>query len=280
MYENTHRTSPYDDLYIYYLDGHVLHQHTLYLTNFIGDWQEDQFSFLFFSQPACAQVRGIVAAQPALKLLDEFQISYVDWQGGQIASFRAGKFHIVPPWEKDANETLIDDVLLLDPGVVFGTGGHPTTHDCLEALELACDNQPPQTCLDIGTGTGLLALAAANLGCKDILALDMNYLAVKTALMNVRLNKMEDKILVIKGDAHNFIDFTSDIMISNIHYDVMKKLIKSKGFLFHKKFILSGLLRSQAKQVESKLLEYPIKILEKWSHNGVWFTYYGSIVGK
>ena len=80
--------------------------------------------------------------------------------------------------------------ILLDPGLVFGTGTHPTTRDCLDALELAAGSKKFNTVLDLGTGTGLLALAAAKLGSKGVVAADLNLLAAKTAERNVKLNHL------------------------------------------------------------------------------------------
>ncbi|WP_083456182.1 50S ribosomal protein L11 methyltransferase [Desulfosarcina cetonica] len=168
-----------------------------------------------------------------------------------------------------------DDTIVLDPGVVFGTGTHPTTQDCLEALELAFAAGSVETTLDLGTGTGLLALAAARLGCPKVLAVDLTLLAAKTAERNVRLNQLGGQVLVTQGDAEKFIDFTSDLVVSNIHYDVMKNLLDTTGFLKKKRFILSGLMRSEAARVESTLAGLPVKLLKRWNRDGIWSTFYG-----
>jgi ribosomal protein L11 methyltransferase len=80
--------------------------------------------------------------------------------------------------------------ILMDPGVVFGTGTHPTTHDCLSALQLAFDRQAVTRVLDVGTGTGLLALAAAKMGRASRVAVDLNHLAAETA-RNAMCNTIE-----------------------------------------------------------------------------------------
>jgi ribosomal protein L11 methyltransferase len=164
---------------------------------------------------------------------------------------------------------------ILDPGLVFGTGTHPTTRDCLDAVELAVRETTPQVVLDLGTGTGLLALATARLGCKINLAVDLNLLAAKTAAKNVRLNDLEGRVTVVRGYAEDFIVFPADLLIANIHYDVIKKLIRAESFASKKRFILSGLLRSEAKQVRIELERLPAKILKSWTHEGIWHTFYG-----
>jgi ribosomal protein L11 methyltransferase len=159
--------------------------------------------------------------------------------------------------------------------VVFGTGTHPTTCDCLEALEMATAAKMPETVLDLGTGTGLLALAAAQLGCKNIIAVDLNLLAAKTALNNVYVNNLGKKVLVAQGRAEDFINYPADLVIANIHFDVMQAVINSEEFLQKERFILSGLLRSEAKAVTHKLAQYPIKLIKTWTQDGIWHTLYG-----
>jgi len=75
-------------------------------------------------------------------------------------------------------------------------------------------------------------------------------------------------------------DFHADLVVTNIHYDVMKHLINSKGFLNKGKFILSGLLRSQAEEINYILSQHPVKILKQWNRDGIWHTFLGTICQK
>ena len=192
-----------------------------------------------------------------------------------MTSFDQGCFRVIPPWEKDAVTGHAQHRIILDPGVVFGTGTHPTTRDCLDAVELAVWEETPEVVLDLGTGTGLLALATACLGSKLNLAVDLNLLAAKTAAKNVRFNNLESRVTVVQGYAEDFIVFPADLLIANIHYDVMKKLIRAESFVSKKRFILSGLLRSEAKQVRIELERLSAKIIKSWTHEGIWHTFYG-----
>jgi ribosomal protein L11 methyltransferase len=267
--------TPYKDLYIYYLEGRLKSNLKIFHDHFIGNWQEDEFSFLFFSRPAPKEVGEILRSNPGSALLEEFHMTYDQWQGDTIAPFKIGRFHIIPPWGKPSNRagTSSEDLtILLDPGVVFGNGLHTTTQDCLEALEMVFLRENIASALDLGTGTGLLSLAASLLGCKTTLAVDVNFLAANTALRNVRLNGLENTILVVQGRAEDFIDSPSDLMIANIHYEVMKQLITAPGFLKKKWFILSGLLRSQARDLRFKLSRLPIRIIKECSREGIWHT--------
>lgn len=159
--------------------------------------------------------------------------------------------------------------------MVFGNGTHPTTATCLEAIEIACHGGKVQCMQDLGTGTGVLALAAAKIGCKNIAAIDFNYLACCTAQSNVELNGLTDTILVVNGKAEELLVRPSDLLVANIHYDVMKQLIEAEGFLRQKWFVLSGLLKSETEKIITELSKKPVHILKRWNDGGVWNTILG-----
>ena len=272
-----YHTPQYKDLFIYYLKGHLPYNTLPSGIDFIGDWEEDEFSFLFFTRPSDSLVENLLNRLPEIKLIDKYNMTYEDWHGDKITSFQAGRFIITPPWEDNPHEKEPPGNLhiLLDPGVVFGTGTHPTTNDCLEALDSLCYGQKINTALDLGTGTGLLAIAAAKLQCEFILAVDFNFLAAKTARNNVKINGLEKNITVVQGRAEELLDKPADLMISNIHFDVMKNLINSKGFLNSRFFILSGLLRSEAGVVTDQLNRLPVTVLNTWERDDIWYTFLG-----
>jgi ribosomal protein L11 methyltransferase len=261
-------------LYIYYIEGTVPALHTIEAENFIGNWVEEDFSFLFFTQPAKDQVEEILAEFPELTLLDDYQMTYGQWQGGNIEPVRIGRFLLNPTWIK-ASPGKNDISITLDSGVVFGNGAHPTTQACLEAIDIACAGKKARTMLDLGSGTGVLALAAAKIGCKKILAVDYNYLATRTARTNVTLNQLEDQILVVNGRAEEHISVGTDLLVANIHYDVMKELVRTEGFLEQKWFVLSGLLRSEAEKILEFLRSQPVLILKRWNQDEIWHTILG-----
>ncbi len=282
-------SNPYGELFIYYLQGCLTRENLINDTAFIGNWEEDGHSFLFFSRPSDLTVTTLLRNQPQLKLLDQYQMSYDEWHGQPVAPMRIGRLYIFPPWlaktihgfgpDRKISGTDADTIeILLDPGVVFGTGSHATTRHCIEAIQLVADKEPIDTAIDIGTGTGLLAIAAVKLGCKKALALDLNYLAVKTAATNIHINGLEERIVAIQGSAENFVDLPSNLMISNIHYDVMKRLLCRACPLPTKYVILSGLLRSQATHVETLLHQASIRILKKWDSQGIWHSYLGRVL--
>ena len=216
--------------------------------------------------------------QPHLHLVDSYQMTYSQWLGEAFSTFEHGKFRIVPPWETRAGAAASSDkiMIVLDPGLVFGTGTHATTRDCLTALELAARSHQFSTVLDLGTGTGLLALAAARLGSRQAVGVDLNLLAAETARNNAGLNQLQDRVMIVRGRAEDMIGCTADLVIANIHYDVMRHLISSGEFLAKKHFILSGLMRSEAKSIVDRLDRLPVKILKKWDQDGIWHTFYGT----
>lgn len=271
---------PRENLYIYYLKGRVAPDMDLREAGFIGNWEEDGFSFLFYTRPCPERIDAILSAQPQLTLLDAYHMTYADWLGERPTTFSAGRFIIAPPWENRPEEIGPPGEylrLVLDPGVVFGTGTHVTTRDCLRALEsvYATDSPPPHTAIDLGTGTGVLALAAAAMGSLKTLAVDINFLAARTAAENVRLNRMEDRILAVQGKAELLIDWPADILVANIHYDVMRLLLTTSGFRQKKWFVLSGLTRSQVVAVDELLVESGADILNRWEGDGIWHTLMG-----
>ena len=282
LYNMHHKAcaGPCQELFIYYLKGRLKADSKTLPENCIGNWEEEEDSFLFFSRPAFEQVENLLSRQPQLSYIDSYQMPYEQWLGEVFSTFEHGKFRIIPLWEAPreqlcANGNNLD--ILLDPGLVFGTGTHPTTRDCLDALELAAGSKAFNTVLDLGTGTGLLALAAAKLGSNGVVAADLNLLAAKTAHRNVRLNHLQDRVVTVQGRAEDMIAYPADLVIANIHYDVMRQLVNDNGFLTKKRFILSGLLRSEAKNIADILARRQVKIIKQWAHEGIWHTFYGKM---
>ncbi len=261
-------------LHIYYLEGILPPDLHVPVEYFVGNWVEDDFSFLFFRKSAKETVETLLSDYPNIKLLDKYEMSYEQWQGGVVEPVRLGRFLLNPPWIK-ASPQKGEIAITLDSGVVFGNGAHPTTQACLEAIELACAGGKVQTMLDLGSGTGILSLAAARLGCRRILSVDYNFLASQTTRTNVILNDLKNQIFVVNGKAGDHTAVATDLLVANIHYDVMKDLIRTEGFLKQKWFVLSGLLRSETEKVSAFLSTQPVHILKRWNNDNTWNTLLG-----
>jgi ribosomal protein L11 methyltransferase len=266
------RERPYQELYIYMLDGIVLEEEEISLgSGFIGNWIEGGNSFLFFTVPARERVSGLLSARPDLRLLDDFCFRYEDWQGGGLEPLRIDPFLIVPPWmDLDASQGQVK--IVLDPGVVFGTGLHPTTKDCLRAIAHLDKIAAMGRVLDIGTGTGILGLAAASLGAREVWALDSNPLCVRTARRNVRLNHLEGLVTVEQGSAEDFSGKAAETVVANIHYEATRRLLELPEFREREWFVFSGLMRSQARDLKTQLANCGLRLMEEWDSEMTWYT--------
>ena len=240
--------------------------------HFIGNWEEAGDTFLFFSQPADSEVARWTAQNPDAHLVDRYEMTYEEWQGGRLEPFFAGPFYVRPPWVQASPSPDAVHELIIDPGVVFGAGTHPTTRDCLIALGKVSRDGGAHTAVDIGTGTGILAVAAAKMGCRRVVAVDLNHLAVQTALANFRRNGLEAQVLPVQGLALDFISLKADLVIANIHFDAMLPALRAFDPTHGRWLVLSGLLRSQVRQIEALLPGLCIEICDKWEHQETWFT--------
>lgn len=198
--------------------------------------------------------------------------------------FRLGRrIKIWPTWlsrESDDDVRPDDVVLVLDPGMAFGTGLHPTTQGCLMALEDVVRPEAGMTVLDAGTGSGILAIAAALLGATEIAAFDTDALAVQATQDNAAHNGVSDLIHVWRGELDSARAETSrdtwDIVVANILAPVIIGLLAEKGLMNHVapggRLILSGIILEQGAAVE-RAMEAAGGWVERSITAGDWVTY-------
>ena len=143
-----------------------------------------------------AQVALILSLFPEAKVdcqWDEFFEE--NWQENWRKYFRpqriSSKLIVLPAWEKYEPKKG-EIVLFIEPATAFGTGTHETTRLCLKAMEIFFPLEHPQSLLDVGTGTGILAIYGAKLGIKEIVAVDIDPLAIEAAQKNCQLNKVKN----------------------------------------------------------------------------------------
>ena len=167
--------------------------------------------------------------------------------------FRAGERLVIKPSWEAYEEKEGDLVLELDPGMAFGTGTHETTFMCMEQLEKYVT--PGCKTIDVGCGSGILGLAAAKLGSSDVLAIDLDELAVKVAAENTVKNGLSDKVRVVHGDLLEKADEMADVIVANIIADVICFLCgpAKKHLLPGGTFICSGIIREREQDVQDAL---------------------------
>lgn len=172
------------------------------------------------------------------------------------------RFTIVPTWENYTPVSSDELIIELDPGMAFGTGTHPTTVMCVQALEQTV-NEGDQV-IDVGTGTGVLSIAAAMLGSKSVTALDLDEVAVQSAKINIKLNKVNELVTVAQNNLLDGIDGPADIVVANILAEVIMrftddvaKVVKKDGY-----FIASGIIQQKRDEVKANIVQAGFTIEE------------------
>ncbi|KWW12502.1 MULTISPECIES: 50S ribosomal protein L11 methyltransferase [Bacillaceae] len=163
------------------------------------------------------------------------------------------RFTIVPTWE-DYTPVSSDELIIeLDPGMAFGTGTHPTTVMCIQALERTV--RPGDLVVDVGTGSGVLSIAAALLDAKQIQSLDLDEVAVQSATQNVQLNNVQDRVSVSQGNLLDGVHEQADVVVANILAEVIMrftddvaKVVKPGGY-----FIASGIIQPKKQDVKDAI---------------------------
>ncbi|MBQ8507526.1 MAG: 50S ribosomal protein L11 methyltransferase [Clostridia bacterium] len=182
--------------------------------------------------------------------------------------FRLGSHMVIKPGWCECEIREGDKVIEIDPGMAFGTGTHETTGMCVELVEKYIT--PGVTAIDVGTGTGILAIAAAHMGAKDVLAIDIDRVAVRVAEENAKINGFGGLIRCKAGDLLENVDEQADVVIANIIADVIimmaapvRKHIKEGG-----RFICSGISSERKQDVLDELDRAGYTVLDVYERGG------------
>lgn len=156
-----------------------------------------------------------------------------------------------------------DIVIEIDSGMAFGTGTHETTMLCIRMIEKYMSDG--YKVLDVGSGSGILSIAAAKLGASDVLGIDIDEDAVRVSNENYELNKVSDRAKAIVGDLTAGVDYKANIVVANLLADIVMRLSKdAKRHLGEKGiFITSGILTEKSEAVEKCMIECGFEIVEK-----------------
>jgi ribosomal protein L11 methyltransferase len=177
---------------------------------------------------------------------------------------------IKPSWE-DYTPQAGDLVIEMDPGMAFGCGTHATTALCLKLLEKYIT--PGITVYDIGTGSGILAVAAAKLGAGQVLAVDIDPVACRAALENVKRNNVSSRVSVRQGNLMELLDNRADLVVANIIADVIAGFAPDAAKALSKDglFIASGIIRDKAEMVRGAVETAGLTVCEQLEE-GLWIA--------
>ncbi|MBO3286351.1 50S ribosomal protein L11 methyltransferase [Paenibacillus sp. SEL3] len=208
--------------------------------------------------------------QYELKTVDED-----DWANAWKQYFKplrvSDRLTIKPTWEDYEPASEEEKIIELDPGMAFGTGTHPTTSLCLRTLESVIKGG--EEVIDVGTGSGILAIGAVKLGAKHVLALDLDPVAVSSARENTRLNGLEERITIKESDLLSVLNASDPtlgiqlpvkLVVANIlaeiillFIDDVYKALEPGGI-----YIASGIWKNKEEVVETALKAAGFEIAE------------------
>lgn len=198
--------------------------------------------------------------------------SWADVWKKYFKPFYAGHHLVVKPTWEPFSPAPGDKVIEIDPGMAFGSGTHETTGMCLSILEENIHGG--EEIIDVGTGSGILAIGAALLGAGHVLAVDIDPDAVKVAAENVAANHVQDTVAVQQGNLLEKVDAVCDICVANIISDVIISF--ASPLMSHIRpgglFICSGIVSLRADEVAKALLDAGYEILQKYTR-GEWTAF-------
>ncbi len=212
-----------------------------------------QIALLAYFPEDCSFERLSAALATLSDRIEPVPVPEVDWVKHFRETFRGfavGRFRVAPPWDIPDRLSRDERLLVIDPGRAFGTGTHETTRLCLAEAEALFDARIPSRVLDIGTGTGILAIAAARLGAPHVVGVESDPEALVTARHHARLNRVE--LALVQGDAGAALRPSSfDLVLANLTAPLLRArasqiagLVAPSGTL-----VLSGVLVDEAASV-------------------------------
>src|SRR5206468_6253964 len=198
-----------------------------------------------------------------------------DWADAWRAHFRplsVGKrLLIAPPWERPRANGRV--VITIEPGRAFGTGQHPSTLGCLERLEALLARTVPPRLIDLGTGSGVLAIAAARLGVGRVLAVDDDPDAVACAMANAARNHVSDRVRCVLADAAGLREPRVPLLVANLLSAAHRRLAAQyrRSLSADGTLLLGGILDGEAAAVVAALADHELVHRASFSVEG-WTT--------
>lgn len=182
------------------------------------------------------------------------------------------KLLIRPTWE-DEYDSDGRKVLHIEPGLAFGTGSHPTTKLCLETLEKYINEA--STVLDIGCGSGILSIAALLLGAKNAFGVDIDSLAVKTAMENAKENHFdESRFIAVQGNLSDKVNGKYSVVVANIVADIIMEFNKDVAKFLEDDgvYITGGIIENREDEVLLSFAQNGFEVKERFEEKG-WLVF-------
>lgn len=195
-----------------------------------------------------------------------------DWVNNWKQYFHAipiGKKLLIRPLWEEEYDTDGRIVLNIEPGLAFGTGSHPTTKLCLETLEKYIDKN--STVLDIGCGSGILSIASLLLGAKSAFGVDIDKLAVKTAIENAKENGFEAPVFnAVNGNLSEKVSGKYNIIVANIVADIIMEFNKEVGSFLDENgiYITGGIINIRKEEVVNSFEQNGFEIIANYEEKG------------
>ncbi len=230
---------------------------------------------LYFDNPAAALLAArACAGWPGVAGQAVRDIAPRAWQRFWRRHFRARdigeRLAIVPAWERRRRAARGRAVVRVEPGLSFGTGDHFTTRYCLEAIERLCRERPPASLLDVGCGSGILAIAAAKLGVRRVVAFDNDPQAVAQARENLRLNRISPRVRLRLGDALAALPpGRFEVVCANLYGGLLIRSAEALCGAAQRRLVLSGIREAEADAVVEAFLHRGAREIER-DGDGEW----------
>lgn len=237
----------------------------------LGSWHEEGRTHVYFAPEFTPlEVHSFVSQLQATFAIPGGAVQHeIQWEEEQdwhlawrtyFRPVRIGHRLLVrAPWHSPTEgEERIE--VVIEPGMAFGTGTHPSTQLSLEALEMLA--APGKRVLDVGTGSGILAIAAAKLGCSPVIGLDIDPLAVDNARLNLRLNRTEGHVRLFVGSLETLAPTACfDLILANLQRQIILSLLGSLRAHLSPAgdLVLAGLIETEEPEITSEMARFGLR---------------------
>lgn len=223
-----------------------------------GVWPQPPWYYFFYEKEAAGLVTAWLEQNPGWRLESSYSIPYEKWQDVSGEDLSIGRFVITTTEVEFEKHNRVDSLIpiLIDPGIAFGSGLHPTTRGCLHSIsELFTVCEGIDSVLDLGTGTGILAIASALLGAKRVWGIDCVPFTLDVARRNASTNQVMERIGFICSDSPEVVNRPCDLLLMNIEWPILKNILRGDFWRRFGRLVVSGFLEGTAAHVEEALKE-------------------------